>query len=749
MAQNPDLGTAMPLGSAPLRYGVALGSVAVALSLSLLARPLIESNPFLLFFAAVALSSWWGGMGPGVVATILAALISDYVFLPPAYALSLDLTTLARLSGFMLVAFLISLLSEARIRAQVRLRASEARTRATVDAALDGIITIDATGQVVEFNPAAEEIFGYRRAEVVERPLADLIVPTALRDEHRRGLAQCVATGDGPLLGRRIELTALRADGSEFPLELALTRINTDGQLLFTGFVRDLTAHKRAEETRAFLAAIVESSDDAIIGKNLDGTILSWNAGAELLYGYSAAEVAGQPICILVPHDRVDEVAQILAHIKQGERIAHYETVRVRKDGTRIEVDLTISPIKDAAGMITGASTVARDITERKRLEAQLLQAQKMESVGRLAGGIAHDFNNLLTAISGYTDLAHAALPADHPVRSDLDEIQKAARRAATLTRQLLAFARKQPIEPHILNLNDLLREMDKLLRRVIGENIDLVTQPAADLGQVIADPGQIEQVLINLAVNARDAMAEGGKLTIETHNVRLDAAYSRGHVSVTEGPYVLLAVSDTGAGMDAEVQSHMFEPFFTTKEYDKGTGLGLATCYGIIKQHGGFIWVYSEVGHGTSIKIYLPRVYEAAETLSQLEEQVAPRGTETVLLVEDELAVRVFAARVLREAGYTVVEASQGDEALRLAQDYPGAIALLVTDVVLPQLGGKALAERLVAQSPSSKVLFISGYADDAIVRHGRLEAGLAFLHKPFSPTALLRKVRAVLDTS
>jgi two-component system, cell cycle sensor histidine kinase and response regulator CckA len=505
------------------------------------------------------------------------------------------------------------------------LRESEEHIRATLEAALDGIITIDATGRVVEFNPAAEQIFSYRRADVVGHELADLIVPPALRDQHRRSLAQCVVTGKGALLGKRIELTAMRADGTEFPVELALTRIVTDEQLLFTGFVRDLT--------------------------------------------------------------------------------------------------------------------------ERKRLEAQFLQAQKVESIGQLAGGIAHDFNNLLTAISGYAELARDVLPADHPAYSDVTEVHKAAQRATTLTRQLLAFARKQPIEPHILNLNDLIRDMDKLLRRVIGEHIDLITQPALALGQVVADPGQIEQVIVNLAVNARDAMPEGGKLTIETRNVVLDSDYAQGHLSVREGPYVLLAVSDTGVGMDAEVQSHVFEPFFTTKEQGKGTGLGLATCYGIVKQHGGFIWVYSEVGHGTTIKIYLPRVYEAAEVHAHLDEQLVPYGTETVLLVEDELAVRMFTARVLQESGYTVLEASTGTEALELAQEYPGAIQLVLTDVVLPQTSGKALAEQLTARYPTLKVLFMSGYPDDAMVHHGRLEVGIAFLHKPFSPAVLLRKVREVLD--
>jgi two-component system, cell cycle sensor histidine kinase and response regulator CckA len=609
-------------------FGITIGSVILALLLSLLFRPLIEPNPFLLFFASIALSAWAGGLRPGLLATGLAALLSNYFLLSPMYEPSLSPTDLIRLGAFILVGVLISALSEARLRAVAAQHASEARKSAIVSSALDGIITIDAAGRVLDFNPAAERIFSYQCAEVVGRELADLIVPPALREQHRQGLARCVATGEGALLGKYLEMTALRADGSEFPVELTLTRIATTNQPIFIGFIRDLTV--------------------------------------------------------------------------------------------------------------------------RKQLETQFLQVQKVESIGRLAGGIAHDFNNLLTAISGYVDLALGTLPPEHEVRSDLAEVQKAAQRAANLTRQLLAFARKQPIDSHVINLNDLIQEMDKLLRRVIGEQIELVTLPAPTLWSVRADPGQIEQVLLNLVINARDAMPMGGKVTIETRNVVLDQAYTRAHISMVEGSYVLLAVSDTGCGMDAETQTHLFEPFFTTKAPGQGTGLGLATCYGIVKQHGGFIWAYSELGHGTSIKIYLPQVEAAAEALPQYEElSVLPQGTETVLVVEDELAVRIFAVRVLREHGYTVLEASTSVEAFQLAHEYAGNIDLLLTDVVMPQTGGKALAEQLTAQYPTIKVLFMSGYADNAIVHHGLLETGIAFLHKPFSPAALLRKVREVLEAA
>jgi PAS domain S-box-containing protein len=470
----------------------------------------------------------------------------------------------------------------------------------------------------------------------------------------------------------------------------------------------------------------------------------------EEIWQRSCASLYEQPLSFLDAVHPGDHAHVVAALERQERGEATDEEYRiVQPDGTVRWIWDRGFPVADASGQLERVARVTQDITDRKQLELQFLQAQKLEGIGRLAGGIAHDFNNLLTAIGGYADLAWQSLTAEAQIRGDLEEIQKAVDRASNLTRQLLAFARKQIIEPRILNLNDLIVEMDKLLRRVIGEDIDLVTRPAPGLGWVKADPGQIEQVLINLAVNARDAMPEGGKLTIETRNVVLDSTYARGHQSVTEGSYVLLAVSDTGVGMDAEVQSHLFEPFFTTKGRGKGTGLGLATCYGIVKQHGGNIWVYSEVGQGTTFKIYLPRAEEPADAAAPpAEPRALPRGKETVLVVEDEAAVRVLAARVLREQGYTVLEAGDGAEAMRVAAaSAPSAIDLLLTDVVMPHMSGTAVAAQITARYPNLKVLFISGYTDSAIVHHGRLDEGVAFLHKPFTPPVLIRKVREVLD--
>jgi signal transduction histidine kinase len=417
------------------------------------------------------------------------------------------------------------------------------------------------------------------------------------------------------------------------------------------------------------------------------------------------------------------------------------------KDGTIIDVDIARHTLTFAGR--PAALAIARDITQRKSLEAQLRQAQKMEAVGLLAGGVAHDFNNLLTVILGSADLLLDTLGRDRPERGEAEEIRKAGLRAADLTRQLLAFSRQQVLAPQVLDLNEVVATMDKILRRVIGEDIDLRTVPSRDLRAVRADPGQLEQVVVNLAVNARDAMPTGGTLTIETANVELDEAYAREHAAVLKpGHYVMLAVSDTGVGMDAETQARIFEPFFTTKPKGKGTGLGLATVYGIVKQSGGYIWVYSEPGHGTSFKVYLPHVTEAAGPVGQSPvPPVSVRGSETVLLVEDEEMVRNLVQKVLRANGYTVIVAASGSEAEQVAAQHAGRIHLLMTDVVLPGLNGRQVAQFLSAVRPGIRVLYLSGYTNDAIVHHGVLEPDVAFLQKPFTPAVLGRKVREVLD--
>ena len=637
-----------------------------------------------------------------------------------------------------------------RKRAEEALRKSEVRKAAILRSALDCIITFDLDGRITEFNPAAERAFGYSAQEAMEREMADLIIPETLRESHRRGLALYNATTMGTTPGRRMELTAMRADGSKFPIEASISRILIDGKPMFTTYMRDITERQQAERITSELAAVVAHSNDAIVACTLEGRIVSWNVGAERLYGYSAEEMIGRQLDLLIPPDRLDEFPQALTMVKRGESLANYETVRLRKDGKRISVSLTDSPIRGEGGRVTGLSSIARDITERKRLEEELLQSQKMDAVGRLAGGIAHDFNNILTAILGYSDLIIGQIDERQWMYKHLTEIRKAADFAASLTHQLLAFSRRQPLFLRVFNLNDTVKSMQKMVQRVIGEHIQINTQLKAEIGRLKADPSQLEQVLLNLCVNARDAMPKGGAISIETSDVTyfLDDFYSVNEMPA--GEYVKLTISDNGTGMTPEVKKHIFEPFFTTKEKGQGTGLGLATCYGIVKQSGGYITVDSQMGVGTSFSIYLPRVDETGEK-SSIRKEVGqlPGGNETVLYVEDEITVRSLTAHVLRRLGYTVLEAASGKQARDAIESHNGReVDLLFSDVVLPDAGGKELADWIrETRTGRTKMLFTSGYVDEGILKRHGVEIGTAFLQKPFTPADLAKKVREVLD--
>jgi PAS domain S-box-containing protein len=499
------------------------------------------------------------------------------------------------------------------------------------------------------------------------------------------------------------------------------------------------------------LRSVVATVPDVLFSVAPDGSRVQYlSPAAAHVFGYGPEEMTADPE-LWYRRLAAEDAARLKAGREGAAATGEPHTVdyafRRRDDAVRW-IETTYIPVRDDGGTVVRLDGISRDITERRKLEAQFRQAQKMEAVGRLAGGIAHDFNNLLTVITSYSDLLLEDLAAQDPRRRDVDEIRKAGVSAAGLTRQLLAFSRQQVLEPRVLDVNVVVASAETLLKRLIGEDVDLVTALKPQLGAVKADPGQLEQVIVNLAVNARDAMPDGGKLTIETANVDMDEAYVRDHPLTKAGPYVMLAVSDTGIGMDEQTQRRIFEPFFTTKEADKGTGLGLATVYGIVKQSGGFIWVYSELDHGTTFKVYLPRVTEPVEAAPQrVQPKESPRGTETVLLVEDAAAVRVVTRQVLDRLGYTVLEAPDGKVALHLATKHHGPLHLLVTDVVMPELGGRHLAEQLRALRPELRVLYVSGYTDDAVVRHGVLEAGTAYLQKPFTPEVLARKVREVLD--
>jgi len=693
-------------------------------------------------------------------------------------------------------------------------------------------------------------------------------------------------------------------------------------------FATDVTERGLALAGLSWLAAILHSSQDAIIGKTTDGIITSWNPAAEKLYGYSAEEMLGKPISLLLPKDREDEVAGLIERVSRGEEVGTFETVRRRKDGRLVDVSVALSPIRNAEGRICGVSTIARDITERKRereriarlkdvlraigdvtqaiirekdretmmrgvckalnsaypvvtivvvddegrisgaweaglgdefsvlqerlaagslpeclknglanpgvqvldhrvthadcpfprayrerpavvvrlehagnvhgvlctsfpsgifstegehallreiasdvafglhsirveeegkraeemlrsSEEQLRQSRRLEAIGRLAGGVAHDFNNLLMAMMGYCDLVAKDLKPDDPRSKDMAQAKVCGERAITLTRQLLAFSRKQTLQPRLLDLNEVVANLDKMLRRLIGEDIDLLTVPAPGLWRVKADPGQIEQVIVNLVVNARDAMPDGGKLTIETANVELEESYTKGHVGTARGPHVMLAVTDTGAGMDAETVGHIFEPFFTTKAAGRGTGLGLSTVYGIVKQSGGNIWCYSEPGKGTTFKIYLPR--EEAEPAPEVERDVtqARQGEgEHVVLVEDEAVVRRLLVRMIEGLNYEVTAAADGAEALLAVEKMGVKPDLLITDVILPGMSGVEMTERMRKTWPGLKVLYMSGYTDNAIVHQGVLDAGTPFIQKPFNAHDLAVKIREQLDS-
>lgn len=520
-------------------------------------------------------------------------------------------------------------------------------------------------------------------------------------------------------------------------------------------FIERRRAEERLRASEQKYRAVVENTADVAYSADAEG-MLTFLGPQAVRYGVAPEEAVSRNLLeFVVPEDRERVARDTARSMATGEGCPTEFRVHGPDGRTHWFEDQGVI-LRNASGEVTGVSGALRDITERKEAEKilreteeQLRQSQKLEAIGRLAGGVAHDFNNMLGAIIGYGDVILTGLAKGDPLRKDIEHIKSAADRAAALTRQLLAFSRKQALQPKVMDLNAHITGLEKMLRRLIGEDVELAATLADDLGPVRADPGQIDQIVMNLAVNARDAMPEGGKLTIETANVELDEDYAKGHVGVAPGPHVMLAVSDTGCGMDAETRSQIFEPFFTTKETGKGTGLGLSTVYGIVKQSGGSIWVYSEPGEGTTFKIYVPRVEEAVEAVGRQEPTEAQvGGSETILVVEDEEVLRRLVCRILRLAGYTVLEAANGGEALMLCEQHDGAIHLLVTDVVMPKIGGRKLAERVAPLRPKMKLAYMSGYTDDAVVRNGQLPPGVPFIQKPFTASNLTRTVREVLDS-
>jgi len=661
--------------------------------------------------------------------------------------------------------FMEGILSDVSERKQAEelTRQSEEKYRMLVDNAPIGILSFDGSGTIIEVNRRLIEILGSPSIDAT-RAINVLTFP-ALVESGIASLCQLclegrkVVSGEVPYITKWGKQTYLR-------ILLAPTHDLGGGVYGCQAAVEDISERKKAEDdllesqnkyrglyeaakrSEDLYRSLLESSPDAVVIYDLEGRCQYVNDSFTNIFGWTREEIKNKRIDYMPESEREASLAIIGRVIDEGIPCSAFETIRRTKDGRLLDVSISGSRFHDHEGKPAGMLVILTDITEKKRLEEQLRQAAKMEAIGQLAGGVAHDFNNLLTAMMGYASIVLQKMPEDASYREQVVQINRAASRAASLTRQLLAFSRKQVLDMKVLNLNAAIGEFVKILRRLIGENLELRTNFDPQLDMVRADPSQIEQILMNLAVNARDAMPEGGKLSIETANVWLDADYARVRPEVNAGPHVMIALSDTGRGIDPRVLSRIFDPFFTTKEKDVGTGLGLSTVYGIVKQHQGHVAVYSEPGRGTTFKIYLPAVQETADqTAPETSDTRICSGTETVLLVEDDEIVRKLASEVLEMFGYGVIKASGPEDAIQAFEEYEGKIDLLLTDVVLPQMDGKTLFEKLALRRPDMKVLFVSGYTEDFIVHRGVLLPGVHFLQKPFTVAGLASKVREVLE--
>ena len=634
-----------------------------------------------------------------------------------------------------------------------------------METALDAVIIMDAQGRVAEWNERAVAMFGWSRAQALGRPMADLIIPERYREQHRRGLKRYLATGKGKILGRRLELSGLRRSGEEFPVELSIAPFEEDGHVYFVGCVRDITARAAMqaamkESNVQFRILVNAVKEYAIYLLDSEGRITTWNSGAEQIKGYRAKEIIGKNFSRFFTED--DRKAGLPLRILRDATVAgksQGEGWRVRKDGSRFWASTVIQRIDDEYGKLIGFAKVTRDVTERREAEQllerareRLLQAQKMEAIGQLTGGVAHDFNNLLMVITGNLGLIQKNLEtpgpaADANMRRQVANAMRGAKRGATLTERLLAFSRRQALKPVPLDANKFITSEVEFLQRSLGETVEVAAIGAGGLWQIEVDANQLEAALLNLAVNARDAMANGGKLTIEASNAFLDHEDARGNPAGLPGQYVMISITDTGTGMKRETVERAFEPFFTTKESGQGTGLGLSQVYGFVKQSGGHVKIYSEFGEGTTVKIYLPRFIGDKSEFEpvQPEEQAVGAG-ETILVVEDDEDVREYLVGALRALNYRVVEAQDAKAALARIERGDG-LDLLLTDVVMPGTNGRELARQAQTLRPKLKVLFMTGYSRNAIVHQGRLDPDVELIQKPVTQSELAARIRDFLD--
>jgi len=646
---------------------------------------------------------------------------------------------------------------------------NETMVEALLEAAPDAMIGVDLAGVIVWVNGQAERLFQYRREEMIGRQV-EMLVPDSVRHHHPAHRGDYAADPRPRPMGAGAELAGRRRDGSEFPAEISLSGIDMPGGLVVCAAVRDVTDRRRAEQK---FRDLLEAAPDAVIGVDANGRIVMANGQSERLFGYQRHELIGAPIEMLVPESGRDiHPTRRLNYMRDPHARpmgAGMELAARRKDGSEFPAEISLSAIDTEDGPLVSAAV--RDVTERieargmaerlraaserEALEARLQQSERLESLGQLAGGVAHDFNNLLGAILNYAAfvsrrIEQLRLPADiaDELLHDAAQIQRAVERGAELTHQLLAFGRREVVRPELVALNDVIGGVEDMLRRTIGEDIELEIDLTPRPTTIVADRGRIEQVLVNLAVNARDAMhLGGGRLVIDTAAVEVDDTLAAGFPGLKNGPYVRLRVSDTGRGMAPDVLERAFEPFYTTKPKGQGTGLGLATVYGIVTQAGGFVHLYSEIDHGTTLTAMFPSIAGAPAAAAEVASARITHGNETVLVVEDEEAMRDVTTRILRRAGYQVTSAASGPVALEMIRSSTQRIDLLLTDVVMPHMLGKELADSVRAMQPGIRVLFMSGYAEPVLSNKGTLEPGITLVEKPFSEATLLDHVRQVLD--